>query len=270
MNKLVRIARLELQITSKCNLSCRGCAHFSPLQDWELPLQEISDDLQLASNFLVPDEVRLNGGEPFLHDKIFEAVESIYDYFSINTQISIATNGTQLFLFKDRIAELYEKYPLFYLIITPHGRGYDRNLVNMRDWLTAEGFKYDYVEKRFADMPLISLSEERDFSVNCPPRHNKVVHKGKLYRCPRHAARMLFLHYGKKDGTPIHDDYYKKLAPFAGLDLSSANLTAVREYLHLYPFAECNLCETYLEYMEQSQAPPAYWAQISNHLSKPL
>jgi radical SAM protein with 4Fe4S-binding SPASM domain len=95
--------RLDLFITSRCNLNCRMCPYHSP--DRLSSLLEF-DDMQMdvfewiVNRFSRALWLELGGGEPFLHSYIFEMIDYAHEH---KMKVRIATNGTVLHDMLDRV-----------------------------------------------------------------------------------------------------------------------------------------------------------------------
>ncbi|MCR5235803.1 MAG: glycoside hydrolase family 99-like domain-containing protein [Lachnospiraceae bacterium] len=88
------ILQVEMHIMDSCNLNCRGCSHFSPIFEDELPDFEarIEDVKALAGKFGYIHEFYILGGEPFLNPRIGEYAREIRKILP-ESDIYIVTNG---------------------------------------------------------------------------------------------------------------------------------------------------------------------------------
>jgi hypothetical protein len=93
---------LEIDIVSHCNLSCRGCSHFSPIAEiWFADILEFERDMKrLKLLFSKIELIRILGGEPLLHPDIERFIILTRTHFR-NSRISIATNGYSVCSMKD-------------------------------------------------------------------------------------------------------------------------------------------------------------------------
>lgn len=91
--------KVDIEITSRCNLRCKYCFHFSSPADVanELPQEEWFDFFEELRDCSVTD-VCLSGGEPFIRDDLKDIIKSI---ISNRMRFSILSNGT---LVNDEIA----------------------------------------------------------------------------------------------------------------------------------------------------------------------
>ena len=104
---------LILPITSTCNLNCKGCTSYSPLEP-NTPenkaiysLNQIISDLScLKQKGFTFREVSIEGGEPLLHPELFSIISSIRKLFNESTVLVIQTNGL---LLNNWTSEEYQK-----------------------------------------------------------------------------------------------------------------------------------------------------------------
>lgn len=117
------IPSLDIELAGECNLNCKSCSHFSPLERGEkLSIEEFEKDLKQLSQ-IIPDKIRkinLLGGEPLLHEQIEEFMKISRKYFP-RIDIYIVTNGILLLNQKEsfwqtahenRIGIEVTKYPI--------------------------------------------------------------------------------------------------------------------------------------------------------------
>ncbi|MDH3973035.1 MAG: radical SAM protein [Deltaproteobacteria bacterium] len=95
-NGRIHSRTLEINVVDHCNLSCRGCAHFSPLaQKKTLPPERLYEALaKLAQSFYV-EYVELMGGEPLLHPRLVDLARMVRSS-RITEKIKVCTNGILL------------------------------------------------------------------------------------------------------------------------------------------------------------------------------
>ena len=103
-----RLKVLNLEITKKCNLSCKHCgiecsSEKSKLINEELSIIKLDQILKEACNIGCKVLI-IAGGEPFLSDKIWDALDLAVKY---NLSVSILTNGT---LINELLCERLSKY----------------------------------------------------------------------------------------------------------------------------------------------------------------
>ncbi len=89
---LVKPRSVTLTLTTKCNLKCRMCSHWSLKPAVEMPLEDAKRFLNEIADWGVKT-VDLSGGEPFMHKHIYD----IIGYASEKgLDINITTNGMLL------------------------------------------------------------------------------------------------------------------------------------------------------------------------------
>lgn len=88
------LPKVEMHIADHCNLNCKGCTHFSPVFEKELPdFEERMHDVALLKEKM-PHIMLFSilGGEPFLNPEIGRYAAAIRALLP-DTQIQIVTNG---------------------------------------------------------------------------------------------------------------------------------------------------------------------------------
>jgi len=89
---------LNLYITGKCNLNCKGCNAFAPIADnYLLDTVSFESDCRRLSELgakKIP-EIHILGGEPLLHPKLNEIILIARSYFP-QAKLKIVTNGISL------------------------------------------------------------------------------------------------------------------------------------------------------------------------------
>lgn len=88
------LPQVEMHIMDACNLNCRGCAHYSPIFEKEIPNfdERIRDVKLLKEKFDGILKFFILGGEPLLNPEIGKYVKVIREILP-DTEISIVTNG---------------------------------------------------------------------------------------------------------------------------------------------------------------------------------
>ena len=97
---------IELHISDKCNLNCKGCSHFSPLFDeinavFENKMKDIKDIKALFDNIF---RIDILGGEPLLNPELKKYVTSLREELP-ETFIQIYTNGILIPTLDDDVLE---------------------------------------------------------------------------------------------------------------------------------------------------------------------
>ena len=89
---------IEYHLVEHCNLSCKGCGHFSPLAApaFADPHSFRRDLTQLSKLFINLHHLRLMGGEPLLHPTPEAFIEIAREIFPHAPLLKIVTNGTRL------------------------------------------------------------------------------------------------------------------------------------------------------------------------------
>ena len=84
MNKLF-LNQIEIDITNKCNLNCASCTHFSPLvkEEQSYAINEFENDIRRMFDLFVINKIKLVGGEPLLHNDLFNFIDIMFIAYSI-------------------------------------------------------------------------------------------------------------------------------------------------------------------------------------------
>jgi len=70
----VRFNKVGLDICEACNIRCEHCTHFSPFRGAIHSKEELIGSLERWGKRIVPRELSILGGEPFLHPSLAEIV----------------------------------------------------------------------------------------------------------------------------------------------------------------------------------------------------
>lgn len=98
---MVHINSMEIHAVYNCNLSCKDCMHFSPIEPTHyLSNLELKSDLCKINRIVSVDVLRLLGGEPLLHPNLGQLAKTA-QASQIAKTISISTNGILLSQFAD-------------------------------------------------------------------------------------------------------------------------------------------------------------------------
>lgn len=90
------IRSLEINLTAHCNLKCYGCGRGSPaLAEEFLSVEELRADLRALAKVLRVHEFKLAGGEPLLHPRLLEIIDTVRAS-GIANKITLITNGVRL------------------------------------------------------------------------------------------------------------------------------------------------------------------------------
>lgn len=108
---------IEINATRHCNLSCRGCSHSSPLEEYSvLQPEETNNNLRELSRFLKAETVRIVGGEPLLHPDLNSLICAVKES-EIAERVCLVTNGILLDKIDEEILSCFDEiqislYPL--------------------------------------------------------------------------------------------------------------------------------------------------------------
>ena len=87
------INRLDFNVTYACNLACRGCISLSDFDRRGVSsLVDIKEQCDTWSKIVNPSVISIFGGEPLMHPKIVQVIDTIGSCWP-NSQIRLITNG---------------------------------------------------------------------------------------------------------------------------------------------------------------------------------
>lgn len=109
LNDKPLIGYLETHVYNQCNLNCKGCTHFSNIDENKiLDVDEYEQNIKLLSEKFNINTFRLMGGEPLLNSKLIDYINITRKYFP-NSNIDIATNGLLLCSMDKKLIEVIVK-----------------------------------------------------------------------------------------------------------------------------------------------------------------
>ena len=95
-NEFVFLRSVDLMITERCSLKCTDCSNL--MQYYSKPINEDFDNIFQDLELLLDGidqlfELRIIGGEPFVHQQIYSIINKACDYSKIS-KVSLYTNST--------------------------------------------------------------------------------------------------------------------------------------------------------------------------------
>lgn len=182
------IRSLDLVVTERCSLRCRDCANL--IQYYKKPVDISLAELQKSMKALCEsvdsiNEVRVLGGEPFMHKQLAEIVKWLVVLPQVEAVV-IYTNAT-IVPTEEQMQALVHPKVLF--SITDYGklsRGLDMMLDRLREYGAlfavhpAEGWSSCADISRHGR----SMHDLREMLQNCCVNDVTTLLRGRLYRCP--------------------------------------------------------------------------------------
>ena len=100
------IGYIETHVFNQCNLKCKGCTHFSDIDNnVAISLNDFEKNLSILSKLYNVNTLRLMGGEPLLNKDLGKYILIAKKYFP-NTNIDIATNGLLVTKMSDELINI--------------------------------------------------------------------------------------------------------------------------------------------------------------------
>jgi len=91
----IPIRGLEVNVVYNCNLKCEYCTHLSKYLDGHVCVDEIAKWYATWHKLLVPQQVRVIGGEPLLHPELPIILRLTRQYWN-RSELQLITNGLLL------------------------------------------------------------------------------------------------------------------------------------------------------------------------------
>lgn len=204
---------LEIQLVDHCNLNCKGCSHFSPIsKPFFLDLQVFKKDLtQLKKTVTNIKQLRLMGGEPFLHPHLIDFLE-ISRYLYPSDKIAIVTNGILLEKIKKKLWKSMTENRIEIHVTVYPSKKHD---VKSQLYLLKTQKIIHEIEYRDTFFKNINLNEKRDnkesISICRSKNYCPALKDGKIFQCsglgniPVLLNYINFNEYSKPQGLDIYD-----------------------------------------------------------------
>ena len=238
-----RLNILDISTTIGCNLSCKGCNHFSNYfaPSSKLNTDALIEDIGVILPRLDIGRVSVIGGEPLLNPRCKEIVNACRSH--TDSPVYLYTNGLLLLQNEEWVKEVLEDERVFLrisihlkevediikkfnhpkVLLTVHHTGQDRwfNSIKKRD-----GKVYPYNQNKIA----------KSFKAcSCP---NTQLFNGKLWKCPNTAFLQELLHVTEQSKDEVWQEYLVDGLP---VTCSDEELTLFCKRSKL-PDKVCNMC----------------------------
>jgi len=241
---------LDVSTTIGCNLSCKGCNHFSnyfsPVS--KLDTDALIHDLEIILPRIDIGRISVIGGEPLLNPRCKEILNACRSYSS--SPVYLYTNGLLLLQNEEWIREVLED-PRVYLRVSIHVRevydileqfNHPRVLVtehstNLSNQHTGKDKWFHSIKKRDGKVyPYNHNNISRSYKVcSCP---NTQLYNGRLWKCPNTAFLRELLSVTEQSDDPEWQEYIVDGIP---VDCSNECLTNFCKSTRI-PEKVCNMC----------------------------
>lgn len=198
------LKHVEMHVMDACNLNCRGCTHFSPIFNYEVPERKdrINDVRRLSKKVSHIVRFYLLGGEPFLNPEISDYVKEVREVLPYS-EIYIVTNGllipkvndmTLRTIKEERVKISISEYKPTHENIEEIKKRLDEYeiIYEIRDWPTKLNF----------NLPLV-LNTDNDYPKLCISNGCVNIWNGKISRCP---TLMYIDRFNEYFGTQLPND----------------------------------------------------------------
>lgn len=229
---------IEIHVTDHCNLSCKGCRHFSPIADeWFIDVDDFEKQLvslhtQVGSSRIY--YISLIGGEPLLHPHIAELSAIVHRIFP-NSINNITTNGLLIKTLTHEQLDIMRKSNVV-LVVSCYDVRIDYE--DLYNYLTSKNITCSFVNRKRFDARLLDKSKP----YNCDESYSKCdsggiflqLRDGKLYPCSA-IAYIDFLNKKYKTKFEVTDKDYLNVS-----DLTEDNVALGKFRSCSIPF--CSYC----------------------------
>ena len=190
-DETIFLRSVDLQITERCSMKCQDCSNL--MQYYEkpvnIPTEKLVNDLEkLLASLDHLFEVRLIGGEPFVHPNAYDLIEYCSNLEKVS-YVSIFTNST-LRLDRDKLLSKNINLANVSFQVTNYGGVHERKLAFNIQLLDDLGLHYRVHEPEWwTDSGTIltnphSLTEAKRLFSECCGKNLFTISDGKIYRCP--------------------------------------------------------------------------------------
>ena len=234
---------LDVSTTIGCNLSCKGCNHFSNYfaPGSKLDTDSLIKDIETILPRLDIERVSVIGGEPLLNPRCEEIVNACISH--TNSFVYLYTNGLLLLQNEGWIRKVLE-HPKVYLRVSVHTNEVNKILDKFKHpkllvskHHVGQDMWFDSVKKRDGKVyPYNQGKIAKSYKLcSCP---NTQLFKGKLWKCPNTAFLRELLSVTEQSDAKEWEEYIVDGLP---VDCSDEELTKFCNQSRL-PHNVCNMC----------------------------
>jgi organic radical activating enzyme len=196
------LRHVEMHISDACNLNCRGCAHYSPTFEKELPDIEsrLNDVRRLNEKVSHIMQFYILGGEPLLNPQVDEYVREIRKILP-TTELYIVTNGLLINKLESETLQTIRENNVW-VSISEYPATHDL-IGQMKVKLDESHILHEIRPyKQKFNIPL-SLNENSRYPQFCLGNNCVTIWNGKVSRCPR---VMYIPHFNSYFGTNLPEE----------------------------------------------------------------
>jgi len=254
MNSRIKIINLEMNVSLACNLKCEYCSHFGRQMKGVIPLDELSLWYKTWNHRIVPENVRIMGGEPLLHPNLIEIIAMTRNDWP-DSSVELITNGLLVPKMSDGFfASILENE--IKMTISRHfdGLEFDRLFESRIKILTGHGIKPNISQSDKSWRKYYRLNDQGQAipfqSDPVKAWQNCFVKKrcttlldNKLYRCPQLGCAVYAIQRGYLSSEWESVLNYQPLMP----DCSTEELEV---FVHQETCSQCSICPEKFEYAD--------------------
>ena len=235
------LRNIDLEITEKCSLRCRDCSNL--MQYYKVPKNYPVEELIFWVDSLLKYvdeiyEIRILGGEPFMHRDVHRVIEHLIKYPSIH-RILIWSNAT--IMPTEEMWNIMENDKVGFSI-TNYGK-LSRNLSDIQQELKKRDIVYDIHEvgdwTQCSNIVKHGRDEEalKKIYDDCCAKNLVTLLDGKIYKCP-YMANAINL-----KAIPAIENEYIDLRELENMGLGKAKSILKKYLVSKEFFMACDYCE---------------------------
>ena len=232
---------IDLEITEKCSMRCRDCSNL--MQYYKEPRnyseRELIDSIDKLLKYIdAIYEIRVLGGEPFMHPEIHRIIEKLISYQKVY-RVVIYTNAT--IMPTEEMWNVFENKKVEFEM-TDYGK-LSRNFFNIKQELDKRDIVYEIIEMSgWTQCSSIikhgrGQEEVKNIYNECCAKNLVTLLGGKIYKCPYMANAM------NLKAIPVIEEELINLNQLEDMGLETAK-QKLKEFLHEKEFfTSCDYCE---------------------------
>lgn len=223
----IRTESFEIHVAEHCNLKCRDCCNISPFNAKKfISIEEVKTICAFVKENLLPDVLKVAGGEPTLHPQLDELLQTIKQSGAAG-MIRVVSNGLLMHRMTDVFWQHIDQLTISNYVSAPvKPKLLEQIKEKARQFEVVLNIKYiDQFNEIFVDDAIADKERVQEIYNDCWMRHRcLIVRNGYFYKCTRAAYMNDFLQikeksidvgsstYSLEDGIAITDAVFQEKA----------------------------------------------------------
>ena len=258
----VNIGNVSIDIVLGCNLRCANCDHLSPYRKGFVPTEKLVHWFEVWSKKIHADEIRLAGGEPFLHPDLASVILESSRVWN-DSVLKIVTNGLLVRQTSQDVFNAIKKANVEVIVSDHSGLGVPHEKVaagcarlkkndisyNLR--LSNKRWRVMHQQNE-EGLPVSFQSSPHNAFTTCVPKQCPALANNRLYKCTVLASVI----EGTRDGS-FPSTHWKDALTYNPLT-PDADASTILEHFRTFSVAECCICPEKIVYTEATQLPASH------------